>query len=289
MTMEIIIFSGSHWKMKDSTTLILVKGKQLSAGESSKAFTFATNLIQMKSKCIAFTGSSQCLNCHLGWNLHTVLVLTILWELLSNFGGYEMQTADLQIYFSRFWWRRFGFFCMMYYVLLLEHWCVIIKLDISNGIIIVNRYVKVIDFMQRIKLNLCQTFPLWWVLCKSRSARCESCSALHNSRSTWKATRLVTYFWAVSTVSPLMPAMTTGTILSCLARVRSPTLTFDMGLCAFIGLGIPWSFLFAPTSASLPHCCHADLPVPSLWPPGISLGALEATSSYSDSLPCLDI
>ena len=36
-----------------------------------------------------------------------------------------------------------------------------LKLDILNAIIIVNRYVKVIDFMQRIKFNLCQTFPLW--------------------------------------------------------------------------------------------------------------------------------
>ena len=38
---QVIILSGSHWEMKFSTTLILVKGKRLSAGESSKAFTFA--------------------------------------------------------------------------------------------------------------------------------------------------------------------------------------------------------------------------------------------------------
>ena len=90
------------------------KGKQLSAGENSKAFTFARNLIKTKSKCIAYTGSSRCSNCRLGWNFHTVLVLTILWELFSNFGEFKAQTADLQIYFSRFWWQRFGFFCMMY-------------------------------------------------------------------------------------------------------------------------------------------------------------------------------
>ena len=60
MATEIIILSGSHWKMKDLTTLILVKGKQLSAGESSKAFTFA----RTKSQCIAYTGSSRCSNCH---------------------------------------------------------------------------------------------------------------------------------------------------------------------------------------------------------------------------------
>ena len=41
MTSQIIILSGSHWKMKASPTLILVKGKGLSAGESSKAFTIA--------------------------------------------------------------------------------------------------------------------------------------------------------------------------------------------------------------------------------------------------------
>ena len=41
MTTQIIILSGSHWKMKDSPTLILVKGKWLSAGEISNTFTFA--------------------------------------------------------------------------------------------------------------------------------------------------------------------------------------------------------------------------------------------------------
>ena len=40
-TTQIIIPSGSHRKMKDSPTLILVKGKRLSAGESSIAFNFA--------------------------------------------------------------------------------------------------------------------------------------------------------------------------------------------------------------------------------------------------------
>ena len=43
--MQVIILSGSHWKIKFSTTLTLVKGlvkgKRLSAGESSKGFTFA--------------------------------------------------------------------------------------------------------------------------------------------------------------------------------------------------------------------------------------------------------
>ena len=45
ITMQVIILSGSHWKIKYSTTLTLVKGsvkgKRLSAGESSKGFTFA--------------------------------------------------------------------------------------------------------------------------------------------------------------------------------------------------------------------------------------------------------
>ena len=51
--MQVIILSGSHWKIKYSTTLTLVKGlvktlvkglvkeKRLSAGDSSKGFTFA--------------------------------------------------------------------------------------------------------------------------------------------------------------------------------------------------------------------------------------------------------
>jgi len=47
-----MILSNSHWQMKYSTTLILVKGKRLSAGESSKAFTvpLLENLIKTKLK-----------------------------------------------------------------------------------------------------------------------------------------------------------------------------------------------------------------------------------------------
>ena len=74
MTSQIIILSGSHWKMKDSPTLILVKGKRLSAGESSKAFTFARKSHRNEIE-IWRTLLAMCKLSFLGWNLHTVLVL----------------------------------------------------------------------------------------------------------------------------------------------------------------------------------------------------------------------
>ena len=62
MTMQIIILFSSHSKMKDSPTPILVKGKQLSAGENSNPFTIARRSHRNKSKY--GVRSSRCSNCH---------------------------------------------------------------------------------------------------------------------------------------------------------------------------------------------------------------------------------
>ena len=62
ITTRVIKLSGSHWIMKFSTTLIIVKGKQLSAGESSKAFTFARKCHRNQIKISRIARTVQTLN-----------------------------------------------------------------------------------------------------------------------------------------------------------------------------------------------------------------------------------
>ena len=67
ITTQVIILSGSHWKTKYSTTLILVKGlvkgKRLLAGESSKAFTFARKCHRNQIKILGIARTVQTVNC----------------------------------------------------------------------------------------------------------------------------------------------------------------------------------------------------------------------------------
>ena len=83
ITMKIMILPNSHKWNNYSTTLILVKGKWLSAGESSKAFTFARKSHRNEIEISRIACDVQL--SFLGWNFHTLLVFTRLWK-LSNFG-----------------------------------------------------------------------------------------------------------------------------------------------------------------------------------------------------------